>query len=308
MKLIFAGTPHFAAAALMALHRTGHEVCLVLTQPDRPAGRGMKLGSSAVSQVAGRLGLALAKPTTLKDDAWQATLRELGADIMIVAAYGQLLPRAVLDIPRLGCLNIHGSLLPRWRGAAPLQRAIEAGDAESGITIMQMDAGLDTGAILLEKKVPIAPNETGGSLLAKLTELGASTIVEALETLPALKANPQPPDGATYARKIDKSEARIDWRQPAAVIERRIRAFDPFPGCETKISDAHIKIWRAKVVDGSAAGALPGTVTSDDRQTVTVQCGDQQLQWITVQKPGGKRVSASEFLHGTPIAAGTRLI
>ena len=307
MKLVFAGTPPFAAAALTALHHAGHDVALVLTQPDRPAGRGMKLASSAVAHEAGRLALRLDKPTTLKDVAVLAKLHEIGADVMVVAAYGLLLPKGVLEMPRFGCLNIHGSLLPRWRGAAPVQRAIEAGDTETGIAIMQMDAGLDTGAVLLERKISIAPDETSASLFEKLMPLGASTIVDALAILPTLVARPQPPTGVTYARKIDKSEAHIDWSQPAPLLERRIRAFDPFPGCETLMGGDPIKIWRAHVVDCDAVGAAPGTVTHTDRQALTVQCGQQQLQWVTVQKPGGKRISASEFLRGTAIAAGARL-
>ena len=307
MRLIFAGTPPFAAAALAALHHAGHDVALVLTQPDRPAGRGMKLTPSAVAREAERLGLRLEKPTTLKDATVQATIREIDADVMVVAAYGLLLPQAVLDLPKFGCLNIHGSLLPRWRGAAPVQRSIEAGDLETGIAIMQMDAGLDTGAVLLERRFPIARDETSATLFEKLAALGASTIVDALTALPTLVARPQVPGGVLYARKIDKSEARIDWLQPAVLIERRIRAFDPFPGCETRLAGEPIKIWRAQVVDANAVGVAPGTVTHSDRQTLTVQCGEKQLQWVTVQKAGGKRVAISEFLCGYPVPTGTRL-
>jgi methionyl-tRNA formyltransferase len=307
VKLVFAGTPIFAATALSALHNAGHDIVLVLTQPDRPAGRGMKLTSGAVADEAERLGLRLAKPPTLKADAVQAMLRETGADVMIVAAYGLILPPAVLEIPRLGCLNIHGSLLPRWRGAAPIQRAIEAGDTETGITIMQMDAGLDTGSVLLERKIPIAPDETSATLFEKLTSLGASAIVDALAMLPALVARPQSPEGATYARKIVKSEARIDWSQDASDIERRVRAFDPFPGCEAKLGIEPIKVWRAQVVDNDVERAAPGTITHVDLQSITVQCGRQQLRFLIVQKPGGKRVATGEFLRGAAIAAGMRL-
>ena len=307
MKLVFAGTPPFAAAALTALHHAGHEVALVLTRPDRPAGRGMKLTSSAVAHEAERLALRLEKPDTLKDATVQMRLREIGADVMVVAAYGLLLPQSVLDTPKFGCLNIHGSLLPRWRGAAPVQRAIEAGDTETGISIMQMDAGLDTGAVLLELKMPIARDETSASLFEKLTPLGAAAIVDALATRATLVACPQSPDYATHARKVDKSEARIDWSQPASLIERRLRAFDPFPGCETQLAGENVKIWRARVVDGNAAGASPGVITHTNRETLTVQCGQQQLQWITVQKPGGKRLTVSEFMRGTAVATGTRL-
>ena len=267
----------------------------------------MKLTSSAVAHEAERLALNLEKPGTLKDATVQMKLREIGADVMVVAAYGLLLPQAVLDTPRLGCLNIHGSLLPRWRGAAPVQRAIEAGDTETGISIMQMDVGLDTGAVLLERKVLIAPDETSASLFEKLTPLGATAIVDALGTWLTLVACPQPEDRATYARKIDKAEARIDWNLPASLIERRLRAFDPFPGCETQLEGEHVKIWRAKVVDGNAVDVAPGTITHADRQTLIVQCGQQQLQLITVQKPGGKRLSVSEFLRGVAVATGMRL-
>lgn len=307
MKLIFAGTPPFASAALTALQHAQHDVALVLTQPDRPAGRGMKLNASAVAIEATRLGLRLEKPKNLKDPAVHARLREVKADVMVVAAYGLLLPQAVLDIPKYGCINIHGSLLPRWRGAAPVQRAIETGDQKTGIAIMQMDVGLDTGAILLEKKTAIAPDETSATLFEKLTQLGARAIVEALEQLPVLIPHPQSIDGASYARKIDKSEARIDWSQPAIAIERRIRAFDPFPGCETLLGSEHIKIWQAQVVDNWVHGVVPGTVIRADHGVVAVQCGEQQLRWMVVQKAGSKRMMIDEFLHGNSISEGIRL-
>ena len=307
MKLIFAGTPPFAAAALSAVHAAGHDIVLVLTQPDRPAGRGLKLTSSAVAQVAGRLAQALEKPGTLKDAVLQARLRECGADLMVVAAYGLLLPQAVLDIPAKGCLNIHASLLPRWRGAAPVQRAIEAGDTQTGISIMQMDAGLDTGAVLLKRRLAIASDETSTSLLEKLTSLGASTIVDALAMLPTMSPSSQSLEGATYAKKIEKSESRIDWNQPAELLERRIRAFDPFPGCETRVGAERIKVWRARVVNNQGLGVSPGIVTNANQQSLTVQCGEQQLELLTIQRPGGKRIAASEFFRGAMIAAGTRL-
>jgi len=307
VKLIFAGTPPFAAAALTALSEAGHEVALVLSQPDRPAGRGMKLTPSAVSTEAARLGLLLEKPPTLKAAEIQARLSRIEVDIMVVAAYGLLLPPQVLEIPRHGCVNIHGSLLPRWRGAAPVQRAIEAGDAETGIAIMQMDAGLDTGAVLLEKKIPIAADETSASLFEKLTQLGARTIVEALESLPQLIARDQPAEGATYARKIEKSEARIDWTLSARQIERRIRAFDPFPGCETVLNGEHIKIWRAQVVENDDHAAAPGSILEADPQSLLVQCGEHQLRWTVMQKAGGRRMMVDEFLRGTSISKGTIL-
>lgn len=311
MKLIFAGTPAFAASALAALNDVGHEIALVLTQPDRPAGRGQKPVSSAVAQTAERLSLSLEKPSALKNHDIAERIRIIGADAMVVAAYGLILPQSLLSLPKHGCLNIHGSLLPRWRGAAPVQRAIEAGDTETGVAIMQMDAGLDTGPVLLEKKIAIAPDDTAASLFDKLAALGAAAIVDALTDLPTLLATPQPIEGATYAKKIDKAEARIDWREPAATIERRMRAFDPFPGCETTFEGRagveKIKVWRAKVVDIDQTKTPPGTVVRNDGKTLIVQCGGQQLQWITVQKPGGKRVAISEFLHGNPITIGTQL-
>lgn len=307
VKLIFAGTPPFAAAALESLAAAGHDVVLVLTQPDRPAGRGQKMISSAVAQTAERLKLRLEKPLSLKVAAIHDHLRLVGTEVMVVAAYGLLLPQEVLGIPAMGCLNIHGSLLPRWRGAAPVQRAIEAGDTETGIAIMQMDAGLDTGSVLLEKKIAIAPDDTTASLFEKLTPLGSAAISEALAKLPALAAKPQATVGVTYAHKISKTEAPIDWHQPAIQIERRMRAFDPFPGCETYIGGERLKIWRAGVVEARGANANPGTIVHADGNTLIVQCGQHQLQWMTVQKPGGKRVAIGEFLRGNPITAGTQL-
>jgi methionyl-tRNA formyltransferase len=307
VKLIFAGTPPFAAAALRALHVAGHKVALVLTQPDRPAGRGMKLTPSAVAVEAGRLGLRLEKPPTLKDPAAAARVRDISPDVMVVAAYGMLLPQDILDIPRHGCLNIHGSLLPRWRGAAPVQRAIEAGDSVSGITIMQMDKGLDTGAILLERPVAIEADETSTSLFAKLTAVGCEAIVDALASLATLKPRPQPDSGATYAKKIEKSEARIDWTRPADEIERRLRAFDPFPGGESLLGEEVVKVWRGEVVAGDTAlgvGVMPGTILAASPGNLIVTCGQQALRLQVLQKRGGKRMSADDFLRGSAVCAG----
>lgn len=299
MRLIFAGTPRFAAVALGALQAAGHDITLVLTQPDRPAGRGLKLKASETAEVAASLGLRIEKPATLKDIAVQQMIKACDADVMVVAAYGLLLPQAVLDIPKQGCINIHGSLLPRWRGAAPVQRAIEAGDSQTGIAIMKMDIGLDTGPVLLETRLSIIGNDTSASLFEKLTVLGAESIVEALATLPLLKPQTQPTEGASYARKIEKSEAPINWSEPAAVIERRIRAFDPFPGCETKWGEITIKIWRASVVHAPApVNHPPGTIIDLTRDQLTVQCGKDALSLGLVQKPGGKRITVAEFLHG----------
>ena len=309
MKIIFAGTPPIAAAALAALHLAGHQIALVLTQPDRPSGRGMKLKSGAVGEQAARLGLALAKPESLKGEAIQATLRALAPEAVVVAAYGLLLPQAVLDIPKYGCINIHGSLLPRWRGAAPVQRAIEAGDTETGIAIMQMNAGLDTGPVLLTRHCPISPDDTSGSLFEKLTLTATGAVVDAIEKLSLLHAIAQPQDGVTYARKIDKSEARIDWREPATNIERRMRAFDPAPGCDSTLADEPLKIWRAKVnaVREGTTG-IPGTIVDVTSDRLTVQCGVGALDLITVQKPGGKRIAVADFLRGLTIHTGWRFI
>lgn len=300
MRLIFAGTPPFAADALNALHAAGHNIALVLTQPDRPAGRGMKLLPSATAEAALKLGLRIEKPPTLKNTDVQAMLKSVGAEVMIVAAYGLILPQLVLDIPEHGCLNIHGSLLPRWRGAAPVQRAIEADDTMTGITIMQMDAGLDTGDILLEKQLPIAADETSATLFAKLTALGASAIVEALAQLPKLIARPQSAEGITYAKKIEKSEGKINFSLPADVIERKLRAFDPFPGCEATLAEdgekSILKIWRAAVIK-SPVSPTAGTIVALTPQSLHVSCGCDLLSLQTVQKPGGKRLAIADFLR-----------
>jgi len=301
MRLIFAGTPPFAADALTALHAAGHEVALVLTQPDRPAGRGMKLLPSATAVAAFKLGLRIDKPSTLKSADVQAMLKSVGAEVMVVAAYGLILPQAVLEIPTRGCLNIHGSLLPRWRGAAPVQRAIEAGDTKTGIAIMQMDAGLDTGDILLEKQLPITFDETSATLFARLTVLGANAIVEALAALTKLTPRPQSAEGMTYAKKIEKSESKIDFSLPADVLERRLRAFDPFPGCEAIITHdsekSTLKVWRGSVIK-SAITAMPGTIVMLSATALEVSCGRDLLSLQTVQKPGGKRLTISDYLRG----------
>lgn len=298
MRIIFAGTPRFAATALAALGAANHDIVLVLTQPDRPAGRGMRLKPSEVAAEASRLGLRVEKPPTLKDPATHTMLREANADLMVVAAYGLILPQAVLDIPPYGCLNIHASLLPRWRGAAPIQRAIEAGDDATGISIMQMDAGLDTGPVLLEKRMPIDHGvDTSAILFEKMTALGADSIVEVISQLPQLKSQAQSMMGVTYARKIEKSEAAIDWRESATVLERRIRAFDPFPGCETQLAGETIKIWRAAVISAEAR-QLPGTILQRDGGLITVQCGQDALTLKVVQKAGGKRLAVADFLRG----------
>lgn len=309
MKIIFAGTPPFAAAALAALHAARHQIALVLTQPDRPAGRGLKLRPSAVADQATRLGLALAKPESLKGEAIETTLKELAPDAIIVAAYGMMLPQKMLDIPKYGCINIHGSLLPRWRGAAPVQRAIEAGDTETGIAIMQMNAGLDTGPVLLLKACPIAADDTSGTLFEKLTVLATVAIINALEKLPALQAAAQATDGVSYASKITKAEARINWNQSAVVIERRMRAFDPAPGCESMFDGELLKIWRASVSSvGSDPAKAPGTIIEVTTDRLTVQCAHGALDLVTVQRPGGKRMAIADFLRGSTIQTGWRCI
>lgn len=307
MKIIFAGTPPFAAAALSALHAAGHQIVLVLTQPDRPAGRGLKLRPSAVAEQATQLGLTLLKPASLRNEDAQATLRAIAPDAMVVAAYGLMLPQPVLDIPKYGCINIHGSLLPRWRGAAPIQRAIEAGDIETGIAIMQMDAGLDTGPVLLTRACPVLPDDTSGTLFERLTALSMVAIVDAMERLPLLQATAQPLEGISYAKKIDKAEAQIDWTLPAKVIERRLRAFDPAPGCESLLGGEKLKIWRAAVkLSPSDTTTPPGTIIEATSDQLTVQCGVGALGLITVQKPGGKRMAIADFLRGSTLQTGWR--
>jgi methionyl-tRNA formyltransferase len=234
-------------------------------------------------------------------------LRDAAPDAMVVAAYGLLLPQAVLDIPAHGCINIHGSLLPRWRGAAPVQRAIEAGDAETGIAIMQMDAGLDTGPVLLTRSCPISPDDTSGTLFEKLTVTGAQAIVDALEKLPRLQAVVQSADGVTYAKKIDKAEARIDWSLAAGEIERKLRAFDPAPGCESSLAGEALKIWRARLATTTGdATVVPGTITSVTPQNLTVQCGRGALDLVSVQRPGSRRIAIADFLRGSTIQTGWR--
>ena len=300
MRVIFAGTPEFAAAALAALVAAGHDVALALTQPDRPAGRGMALQPSAVKRTAQANGIEVFQPPTLRDAAAQARLAAVGADVMVVAAYGLLLPQAVLDLPCYGCLNIHASLLPRWRGAAPIQRALLAGDAETGVCIMQMEAGLDTGPVLLREALPIGADDTAGTLHDRLAALGARLIVAALDGLP-LPAAAQPVDGVTYAPKIGKGDAVIDWSKSAVELDRHIRAFDPFPGAQAMLGGQGVKIWRARPVPGQGES---GTLLAVDRDRLVVACGEGALAVGELQKAGGKRLSVRQFLAGHPLAAG----
>jgi methionyl-tRNA formyltransferase len=302
MKLIFAGTPEFAAQALRAIIAAGHQVALVLTQPDRPAGRGMTLQLSAVKKVALEHGIEVFQPPTLKDAEAQAKIAAVGAEVMVVAAYGLILPQLVLDMPRLGCINIHGSLLPRWRGAAPIQRALLAGDAETGVCIMQMEAGLDTGPVLLRGAFPIEAGDTTASLHDRLAELGAKLVVEALDKLP-LPVEPQPAEGVTYAHKIEKAEAAIDWSKSAAELDRHIRAFNPFPGAQALFGGQTVKLWQAKPVVGQGE---KGTILAVDRSTVVIACGAGALAVTELQKAGGKRLPVQQFLAGHPLKVGDR--
>jgi methionyl-tRNA formyltransferase len=304
MRIIFAGTPPFAAAALDALAEAGHDIALVLTQPDRPAGRGMKLTPSAVKQAALARGLPVYQPTSLKTPEAQAAITAIGADVMVVAAYGLILPQAVLDLPRFGCLNIHASLLPRWRGAAPIQRAILAGDTETGITIMQMDAGLDTGAMLAKAVVPILESDTAASLHDALAAVGARAIVEVLANYSALAPEAQDDAQATYAAKLSKDEARLDWTQPADAIARAVRAYNPVPGAWTLLEGAPLKIWSARAVSDSGS---PGQVLRADAEQLVVACGSGALALREIQPAGSKRMTSAAFLAGRSLPQGSRL-
>jgi len=329
LRIIFAGTPEFARIAVESLHRAGHTIALVLTQPDRPAGRGMKLQASAVKRQALEYGAPVAQPRSLRldgkfpQDAQQArqAIADAHADVMVVAAYGLILPQWVLDEmlgAKLGCLNIHGSLLPRWRGAAPIHRAIEAGDSHTGVTIMQMDSGLDTGDMLLKQSIAIAEDDTTASLHDKVADVGASLIVEALLRAQAgnLRPQRQPAEGVTYAHKIEKTEGVLNWQRDAASLCRQVRAFDPFPGASTALLTpsesvdqvATIKVWRAAVLP-SASGAQnqlsePGTVLAVGADGIDVATMDGVLRLLELQRPGGKRLSAGDFLQGFSIAVG----
>ena len=302
MKLVFAGTPEFAAVSLEALLRARHEITLVLTQPDRPAGRGLKPQPSAVKRLALERGLALLQPVALNDAAAQGALAAARPEALVVAAYGLMVPAALLALPTRGCINVHASLLPRWRGAAPIQRALLAGDRETGVTIMQMDQNLDTGPMLLRRSIPIDPQETAGTLHDKLAALGAQLLVEALVANPEPRA--QDAAGATYAPRISKHEAEIDWLKPADAIERQVRAFDPAPGAQTRHQGAVLKIWRARVETG--ASAAPGTVIAAAADGIVAACGRGALRITELQRAGGKRLAAQAFLSGHKLAPGTR--
>ena len=308
LRIIFAGTPDFAAEALAALLETPHEILAVYTQPDRPAGRGRQLKPSPVKQLALAHQLPVFQPVSLKDPERIEELRALEADVMVVAAYGLLLPPEVLNIPRYGCLNIHASLLPRWRGAAPIQRAILAGDSETGITIMQMDAGLDTGAMLLKKSCPITPQDTSASLHDRLAELGSQAIVEALAQLPELKATPQDESQVTYANKLSKAEAQIDWHHSAEEIARQVRAYNPWPVAQTSVNGQTLRIWTAEAQVQDVTDST-GTVIGQDKQGIDIACGKGVLRITRLQPAGSKPMDAAAFLNGRPdmLTPGTQL-
>ncbi|HDS0949208.1 TPA: methionyl-tRNA formyltransferase [Stenotrophomonas maltophilia] len=298
MRIVFAGTPEFAVSSLRAAARH-HEVVAVYTQPDRPAGRGRGLAPSPVKLEAVARGIPVYQPETLKDEAAQQQLRDLQPDLMVVVAYGLILPRAVLNIPTHGCWNVHASLLPRWRGAAPIQRAIQAGDATSGVCLMQMEAGLDTGPVLLHQELPIAATDTGGDLHDKLAELGAQVLSDGLGLLRAgIKpiARPQPEQGVTYAHKLDKAEAKLDWAQDAQALARTVRAFNPWPIAEAQLAGERVRIHGAVALD-LAHGQAPGTVLAAAREGIDIACGQGALRLRVLQREGGKAITAADYLN-----------
>ncbi|MCP1313124.1 MULTISPECIES: methionyl-tRNA formyltransferase [unclassified Halomonas] len=314
LRVVFAGTPEFARSHLAALLESRHQVVGVYTQPDRPAGRGRKLTPSPVKQLALEHGLTVHQPPSLKEPAAQAALAEFEADIMVVVAYGLLLPQAVLDIPRLGCINVHASLLPRWRGAAPIQRAIEAGDAASGVTIMQMDAGLDTGDMLLERPTPITEHTTGGALHDQLAEEGPRALIEVLDAFAAgtVTATPQPEAGVTYAAKLSKAEAELDFRQGAETLARRIRAFNPWPVAWCALGDDRLRLHMASAEATGQPGAAPGTLLEHGDGALRIACGergDEVLRVSQAQLPGGKVLPVSALLNSrhAGLVPGSRL-
>ena len=298
MRIVFAGTPAFAVPSLRAAH-AHHEVVAVYTQPDRPAGRGRGLTPSPVKLEAIQRGIPVLQPLSLRKKSTQDALREMQPDVMIVVAYGLMLPQAVLDIPQYGCWNVHASLLPRWRGAAPIQRAIEAGDTETGVCLMQMEAGLDTGPVLLAQSMPIGPEDTGGQLHDRLSDLGAQILRDALGLLRAgvrLPPHPQAEEGVAYAHKLNKAEAKLDWSQPAGVLARKVRAFNPWPVAEAQVAGERLRIHGAVVVDQSH-GATPGTLLAAGRQGLDIACGDGVLRLRVVQREGGKAITAADYLN-----------
>ena len=314
LRVVFAGTPDFAASSLAAVLDSEHEVVAVYTQPDRPAGRGRKLTPSPVKQLAQEHGLPVVQPASLKDADDQAELAALNADVMVVVAYGLLLPQAVLDTPRLGCINVHASLLPRWRGAAPIQRVIEAGDSVSGVTIMQMDAGLDTGAMLYEVRTPITSRTTGGDLHDRLAIQGANALIHVLDNLDngSLEATPQPEEGVTYAAKLSKAEAELDFSQPAEQLARKIRAFNPWPVAWCTLGNDRLRLLMASVEQGEQPPSPPGTLLEHGDDHLRIACGEQGQEVLCVsraQLPGGKAMAVRDLLNArqTSLTVGVRL-
>lgn len=305
MRVIFAGTPEFAVPPLQAILDAGHDVALVLTQPDRPSGRGLALTPSPVKRLALSRNLRIEQPASLTSEVAQKQLRELRADILVVVAYGLLLPRAVLEATRKGAINIHASLLPRWRGAAPIQRAIEAGDTQTGITIMQLDAGLDTGPTYLAQAITITGSDTAGTVHDRLMPLGAQLVVECLRRIDdgTAIAQPQPGEGATYARKISKTEGPLDWREPAEVLARRVRAFNPSPGATARLRNHELKVWAASALDRTS-DVTPGTVVELDQVGPVIACGSGCVRLEELQRAGAKRMNAAQLMRGFPIDVG----
>jgi methionyl-tRNA formyltransferase len=308
LRIAFAGTPEFALPALQALIESGHEIVGVLTRPDRPRGRGRQIAPSPVKEVAVAHALPISQPETLATSEGRAALETWRPELLIVVAYGLILPPSVLALPPRGCLNIHASLLPRWRGAAPIQRAILAGDAETGISIMQMDSGLDTGPVLLERRMGIDPTATSGTLHEQLANLGAEALLEALRELAAGRARPrpQPAEGATYAAKIGKSEALIDWRSSATAIDRQIRAFNPWPAAETRLDGEPLRVLGARAEEGTEP-AEPGTITDIRRDAIVVRCGEGRLALTQLQRAGRKPLPAADFINAGWVAPGRHL-
>jgi len=302
MRVVFAGTPEFSVPCLEACRGSGADVVAVYTQPDRPAGRGRKLAPSPVKQAALAAGIAVEQPESLKGAEAQAALAAYRPDLMVVVAYGLILPRKVLAIPRLGCWNVHASLLPRWRGAAPIQRAILAGDAETGVDLMQMEAGLDTGPVLLERRTPISRADTGGSLHDRLAALGSEALAEGLRHVLAGKTmatTPQAADGVVYAHKLDKAESALDFARPASELERQVRAFDPWPGSDVGIAGERVRVWGATALDQRHAAA-PGTLLAVHRDGLDLACADGVLRVTAIQRAGGRRISAADYLNARP--------
>ncbi len=308
MRLVFAGTPAFAAIALEALIHSEHQIVLVLTQPDRPAGRGMKIVASEVKQLAQKHGLRTSQPATLRDADAVKAIAKVGADALVVAAYGLILPTEVLDIFQYGCINIHASLLPRWRGAAPIQHALLAGDSETGISIMRMEEGLDTGPVFTMERIQIEPRDTSSTLHDKLAALGARCIVHALAGIESdtLRAEPQSTEGITYAHKVTREQARIDWKLPAAELDRAVRALNPFPAAFSYFDEQVVKIWESEVTSGSPA--MSGEITDVSEAGIVVACGSGALRLTRLQRPGGKQLPVAEFLRGFSVRSGQRFV